>query len=453
MTDDQFATRLRDDLAAAAGRLSPAPTVPPLGFIDRADRRRRRSRATAAALPIVATLMLLVGAVALLSGRDEGADSARVEAADERAAADGPPTVQDAFERADHETVEALSVLRRPTVTPVDGGFVVWGGTGVAGEDGGVSVGAQYSEAADAWRLVPPSPLPSGVDQAAVWTGRELVVAGGATDLAGSGPLSDVAAYDPEARRWRRLPDLPEPRAGAEAVHSTGRIVVAGGDEAGTSSTVLVGDSQRAWSRLAVDHPIYGAVAVDAGVVVYGFDDYEGERAPLELSLVVPTTPSVTPLPSLAPSDEVTAEYVGDFAVGARGDEIAVLLGADGTYGWHTLDISEGRWAGEAVVDADERILTPSRMAHQAGGELMLGRSATWLVTRHAVYGIDVASERVVPAVELDRRCADNHSVDDAARFGAGDRSILYWIDRSCDGEPSLGRREGALLVTLGGGP
>lgn len=443
MTDDvRFTTRLRDELAAAADLLRPGPAVPPVGFIDRVRRRRRRNRVVAAALPIV----VLVGAAVLVSSRDDGEPS-RVEAADERVAADGPPTVHHPLDRADRELVETLSGLRRPTVTPVDGGFIVWGGAGTDGE----AVGAMYSEATDDWQILPPSPLPPGADQASVWTGRELVLAGGASGLDGSGPLSGVAAYDPAARTWRRMPDLPEPRAGADAVHSAGRIVVAGGDEAGATSTVLVGDGQRAWSRLAVDHPVYGAVTVDSGVVVYGFDDTRGERAPLELSLVDPVTASVTPLPGLAPSGEVTAEYVGDFAVGARGGELGVLLGADGTYVLHMLNVPGGRWTDEAVVETDERILTPGRMAHEPGGELLLGQTMTRLVTRHAVYEIDVASDRILPAVELDRRCADNHSIDGAARFGTGDGSILYWIDESCDGEPGLGGQEGARLVTLDG--
>jgi hypothetical protein len=66
------------------------------------------------------------------------------------------------------------------------------------------------------------------------------------------------------------------------------------------------------------------------------------------------------------------------------------------------------------------------------------------------VYEIDPASGRVQQQVDFDDRCAGNRLIDDAATFGTSDRSTLFWIDQSCDGERGLGGREGAHLMTPG---
>lgn len=64
------------------------------------------------------------------------------------------------------------------------------------------------------WQRLAPSPLAPRSGHAAVWTGTELVVWGGA---GADGPLGDGAAYDPAADRWRRLPPAPEPPFGPAA--------------------------------------------------------------------------------------------------------------------------------------------------------------------------------------------------------------------------------------------
>src|SRR5581483_8393079 len=72
--------------------------------------------------------------------------------------------------------------------------------------------------AAGAWRSEPPLPVPRGEVAAAV-IGSEIAVVGGF--LAGGQSSARVDAYAPGARRWRRLPDLPQasttlsPRAGS----------------------------------------------------------------------------------------------------------------------------------------------------------------------------------------------------------------------------------------------
>jgi hypothetical protein len=58
-----------------------------------------------------------------------------------------------------------------------------------------------------------------------------LVSVGGEAPL---GTIAEVYAYEPRARGWRRLPDLPTPRHGLGVEFVGGRIyAIAGGPEPG----------------------------------------------------------------------------------------------------------------------------------------------------------------------------------------------------------------------------
>jgi len=107
---------------------------------------------------------------------------------------------------------------------------LTWGG-GCCGEYS--EDGAAYTPATDSWQQLPRSPL-EGRRTSGVWTGREMIVAGGA----GRGPdpkvaeetvLADAAAYHPATRTWRQLAPMPEPRAGATATWTGTEVVVVGG--------------------------------------------------------------------------------------------------------------------------------------------------------------------------------------------------------------------------------
>lgn len=60
------------------------------------------------------------------------------------------------------------------------------------------------------WRSLPPSSLAPRFQQQAVWTGQEVVVAGGCVRPDDGCSNRDAAAYDPVARTWRRIADLPD---------------------------------------------------------------------------------------------------------------------------------------------------------------------------------------------------------------------------------------------------
>jgi hypothetical protein len=105
-----------------------------------------------------------------------------------------------------------------------DGGpsVVVWTGKQMIGWGGGccdqqLADGAAYTPATDSWKVLPPSPL-AGRHAAGVWTGTEMIIAGGS-----GGPdaatgretrFADAAAYSPSTGKWRKLPAMPVTRGG-----------------------------------------------------------------------------------------------------------------------------------------------------------------------------------------------------------------------------------------------
>ncbi len=107
--------------------------------------------------------------------------------------------------------------------------MVVWGGvTGsVVNKTRPAGDGAAYDPVTNRWRRLAPSPLSPRLEARLVWTGRQVVVAGGQTtaptsrsghDSSGmwiaeiAGPSSpQSASYDPATDTWSRLPDLPVP--------------------------------------------------------------------------------------------------------------------------------------------------------------------------------------------------------------------------------------------------
>jgi hypothetical protein len=91
--------------------------------------------------------------------------------------------------------------------------LIVWGGRASFGLGPGqfrtLGDGAQYDPAADRWTAMSSVNAPSPRTEATVaWTGRKLVVMGGAPDVSGQ-PLHDGGVYDPAADRWTPLPPPP----------------------------------------------------------------------------------------------------------------------------------------------------------------------------------------------------------------------------------------------------
>jgi hypothetical protein len=90
--------------------------------------------------------------------------------------------------------------------------------------------GAGYDPASNRWIPMAPAPLKPRVGQVAVWTGREMLVWGGATLKEGNVAFPDGAAYNPATNTWRKIGVAPL-HAGARftAVWSGKLMLVWGG--------------------------------------------------------------------------------------------------------------------------------------------------------------------------------------------------------------------------------
>jgi N-acetylneuraminic acid mutarotase len=115
--------------------------------------------------------------------------------------------------------------------------MVVWGGAWRAGNASiWLDDGAAYDPVGDRWRSIANSPLGPREEALAVWTGREVLVWGGRPGTEakyGYNDFVDGALYDPARNTWRPMAEFPlGPRWGARAVWSGTVLVVWGGARA-----------------------------------------------------------------------------------------------------------------------------------------------------------------------------------------------------------------------------
>jgi hypothetical protein len=80
--------------------------------------------------------------------------------------------------------------------------------TGLPGTSGSAATPAKTLPASGRWRPFDPGPLSTRSEALGVWTGKEMLVVGG---LVGYDTGTDGAAYDPKAKTWRRIANLPDP--------------------------------------------------------------------------------------------------------------------------------------------------------------------------------------------------------------------------------------------------
>jgi hypothetical protein len=129
--------------------------------------------------------------------------------------------------------------------------MIVWGG---ADGDHERVDGAAYDPAADSWRRIADGPM-GGYAHTAVWTGREMIVWGGSDDYEAEGSrgyprsfLSTGAAYDPASDSWRTLEPAPlEPRGWHAAVWTGAELLIWGGVADCTQPTCTYPDDAGAY--------------------------------------------------------------------------------------------------------------------------------------------------------------------------------------------------------------
>ena len=134
--------------------------------------------------------------------------------------------------------------------------LLVWGGA----TDGGIELndGARYNPGSDTWRPISASGLSPRMEPAFVWTGNELIVFGGMKFTGGQLSFGDGARYDPAADTWKPLPAThgPGSRTGHTAVWTGSRMIVWGGREVPSQVVLDSGagydPGSNEWTPLAV---------------------------------------------------------------------------------------------------------------------------------------------------------------------------------------------------------
>lgn len=107
--------------------------------------------------------------------------------------------------------------------------ILLWGGDTDLGSTHHAD-GAAYEPSAEEWSELPPSPLTPRSSPAAVWTGEEMIIWGGWADTGDGTPLGDGAAFSPGTGRWRMVPPAPLGSRVPAAAVWTGRELVIWGD-------------------------------------------------------------------------------------------------------------------------------------------------------------------------------------------------------------------------------
>jgi hypothetical protein len=106
----------------------------------------------------------------------------------------------------------------------------------------------------EAWLRLATAPISGRFAPAAVWTGRQMLVAGGDSRDPNRPPLRDGAAYDPATGRWQRIPDAP-PAArglGSAAVWTGNKLLVwAGNAPDGPAVGATYEPATRSWHMIA----------------------------------------------------------------------------------------------------------------------------------------------------------------------------------------------------------
>jgi N-acetylneuraminic acid mutarotase len=161
--------------------------------------------------------------------------------------------------------------------------LLVWGGRVATRSPGSLRLlgdGAQYDPAADRWTPMSSVNAPSPrTDATVAWTGRRLVVLGGASEVAGPSQR-DGGIYDPATDRWTRLEapsgdiELPRGNIGPLTrimVAPDGRVVFV---PDGAGRIAILDADQARWSIVNADAPgkraSFRAFLVGRRLIVWG---------------------------------------------------------------------------------------------------------------------------------------------------------------------------------------
>ncbi|HEY3239068.1 MAG TPA: hypothetical protein VGL92_05855 [Acidimicrobiia bacterium] len=158
--------------------------------------------------------------------------------------------------------------LPRGGPTDVVGGAVWTGREMVAWEYTGP---VALNPVTNRWRRLPLPPFSPWITRTFVWTGFEVLAVGGSSP---TGPVSDGAAYDPVANRWRTLAPTPDPVDVSDATATwTGRLLVVA---RGPSRVQVYDPAEDAWNEMPglSEGPRVGSVAAWTGTEMVFWGGY-----------------------------------------------------------------------------------------------------------------------------------------------------------------------------------
>ena len=144
-----------------------------------------------------------------------------------------------------------LSTRYRPIVVWTDNRLIVWGGEVDSQSADMRNDGASYDPATRRWTMLPPAPISGRLAAAAVWTGTELVIWGGYDDVGINHfhVATSGAAYNPQTRTWRLLPNSPLKGAHDAGIAWTGtEVVIVDGQPALMTNTVRSVRQAASWN-------------------------------------------------------------------------------------------------------------------------------------------------------------------------------------------------------------
>ncbi len=235
--------------------------------------------------------------------------------------------------------------LNHPTAVAHRGRLYVHGGYRGA-RDLTVPSGAllRYNPERRRWRRLPSAPTPRAAHALAAIRGR-LYAAGGAND---SGPLQSLEIYDIRRARWRSGPSFPGPaRNHTTGVASGGRFYVLAGRDAGNLTTAERYDPRRrTWEELPPLRVARGGIASarlsDGRIVVFGGERLEpGGTTIAEVELFDPRRRRWSSLPAL----RTPRHGLGGAALGRRvyAIEGGLVPGFDFSNAMEYLDVPRRR--------------------------------------------------------------------------------------------------------------
>ena len=236
--------------------------------------------------------------------------------------------------------------------------MIVWGGAARAGNAPlYLADGAAYDPATDKWRKLPESPLGPRADHFAAWTGAEMLIWGGNPGLAtafGNNEFADGAAYDPARNNWRPIARFPLAARFATRVVWSGKVMVVWGGaraEDGEDAPPLADGAAYdpgadRWTALP-EGPLAGrlsplAAAVDGDVLIsWGFNRDPGQA--LDGARFDPEAKTWAPI---APVPATDSAWCFDLAgcVGVDAGSRVIFAGEGLVY-----DIPSDRWAPVAT--------------------------------------------------------------------------------------------------------